>query len=118
MPGAPRSCGKRTSASFGSSPRATARCEQRAHRRHDALDHLAVIEFGDVRKARPFGQHQPDDVLAVRAENLADESRRQPLGNHAQGQIAQRRGFQRGDHRAQLRADQFLEQISLSRKYR
>ena len=60
--GATSNCGKRASASLGNSPRSTARGQQRAHRRQNARDHLAVVELGELRKPRPFGQDQPDHV--------------------------------------------------------
>ena len=35
----------------------------RADRLHRARDDLAIIELGELRKARPFGDDQPDESL-------------------------------------------------------
>ena len=70
-PGAARSAGI-ARASFGPR-RARRRAHQRADRGEHAREHFAIVELGELGKARTLGDDQPDDVLAAGREHLAHE---------------------------------------------
>ena len=59
-----------------------------ADRLHHPRDHFAVVEFGELGKARTFGDDKADDILAARLENLAGEHLDQLIGDHRNGMSA------------------------------
>jgi hypothetical protein len=63
-----------------------------------------IIELGELREAPAFGDDQPDDVLAARAENLTHEEIRDHLRDRARGNVRKRRGLDGAHHRAEHRA--------------
>ena len=88
--------------------------EQRAHGGDDARKHFAVIELGELGKARAFRDHQADDVAAARLVDLAHEEIGDAVGEHARAAgrprpIASMVPTTRREHGA----DQFLEQALL-----
>ena len=110
MPGAGSSCGKRTSASELELTPLVGTAQDGADRFHRPRDHLAIVEFGELGEAWPFGQHQANDVLPPRLENLADENLDQLIGHLPERNVRVRGPLKRADHRAELQTDQLLEQ--------
>jgi len=99
MPGAASNCGKRTSASVLSSPRSWARRSMARIVPHHPRNDFPIVEFGELGKARAFGEDKTDHVLAARLENLASEHLDQLIGDHAEwnlcvGDVLQRRNPQ------------------------
>ena len=47
--------------------------QQRAHRRNDAGKNFPIIEFGELGKTTPLGNHEAHDVFPPRFVNLTDE---------------------------------------------
>ena len=85
----------------------------RAQRRGHALDHLVIVELGELREPRAFGDDQPDHVLAAGAEDLAHEKVGDGFRDDARRQVGDLRGLDGADHRAQRRAHELLEQALL-----
>ena len=105
------SCGKRTSASFGNSPRSAARLATLRTSGKDARHDVAVVELGDRRKARTFGDDEAQQQLAPGPQNLGLEHREEDVEDLRQRQV--RHGGDRLQaliDRIDGAADQALEQ--------
>ena len=103
-------CGNRARFFCLISPRAIAEFDQRAHAGEAARHHFAVVEVGDRRKSRTFGDDQAHDVAAPRRRHLLDEGSGKPLHHVAHRCADGRRRVQPADdQRHDGGADQLLE---------
>src|ERR1043165_5872046 len=69
-----------------------------------------MIELGDRRETRAFGQDQPHDVLAARAEDFAHEGVEHALDQHARRNVDLAHLLERAEHWMDQRAHEVLEQ--------
>jgi len=86
---------------------------QAAQRLEQTFEHLAIVELGERRKPRSFADHQPDNLAAARAVDLAHENFDRLVNDRAQRQFGSKGKLQRADYGHHFRTDQFLKQALL-----
>src|SRR5581483_763381 len=81
-----------------------------AHSGEPARDHLAVIEVGNIGKARAFGKDQANDRAAPRLDDFLDEISGKAFDQRANRSATLWRRGETADQRQQGGPHQFLKQ--------